>query len=134
VTRPADRVFTISLQDDKYWVREQGNALAALVNKGAMEVIASLDRSRLTKKAPDPSAAPAETGPRAPGWHARRHAHAVRSAARHDDAVARRLTPGQSRSRSSRSSSRTDAVSSALAPPAPGTQIGRSLYQPLSPW
>lgn len=62
VTRPADRVFTISLQDDKYWVREQGNALAALVNKGAMEVIASLDRSRLTKKAPDPSAAPAETG------------------------------------------------------------------------
>ncbi len=57
--RPADRVFTISLQDDKYWVREQGNPLAALVNKGALEVIASLDKTRLTKKAPDPAAAPA---------------------------------------------------------------------------
>lgn len=53
------RTFTVSLEGDKYWVQEAGNPRAALVNKGAMEVIASLDASRLTKKKPDAAAAPA---------------------------------------------------------------------------
>ncbi|MEZ4366584.1 MAG: DUF4340 domain-containing protein [Kofleriaceae bacterium] len=56
------RTFTLSLEGDKYWVREDGNPRAALVNKGALEVIVSLERDRLTKAKPDPAAAPAGGG------------------------------------------------------------------------